>query len=886
MTTNNRNPIKRDLIIAHWNANGISSKRSEVMNFLAENKIDIFLVNGTRLTSKHKCKIPGYKSFRRDRSGNVAAGGLAIYCAHDIACSEVEYNVNSCEAHGIRLANNLTIITTYVRPQNKIDSKELQMLMNTSAKVILAGALNAKHQTWNCHNSNKNGKVIHKFINNGPYAIKAPDSHTLYPYSNILPSTVDIALIKNITNFRSIEAINDLDSDHHPIIITLSKTEITVTRRKFLNYKNADWDKYINYITEHLNMEYKLPDKESINHAVATLTKTINDAAAAAIPLITTRTRPIKLPEEILLELSNRNKIRRVYQKTRKRPYKILLNYFNKKILKMIFSVTNERLEKKVKSLSAKDNSIWSMTKALTNENTDNIPTLHADTGLVFSDKDKAEALARNFEKVHYLTLNLGDEATEILTCDTYRHIKRKQIDTDTIQLVTPREVQQAIKYTKPKKAPGNDNIQNILLKNLPKRGVVQLHYIINASCRLSYFPLAWKHATVLAFKKPGKDKLFPQNYRPISLLPTMTKIFELIILNRLNAHETVNNQLLEEQFGFQEKRSTLHQLARVTNDISTEFNLNRSTALVLLDIEKAFDTVWHKGLLHKLHNSKIPLYITKVLQQYLKNRTFSVKVNSASSGKKSIAAGVPQGSILGPRLFLYYLNDIPRNDKTKLALFADDTAIYAASWRKTIAIKHVQGHLDKLSKYYKKWKIKINATKTELVIFSKKSKKENNGYLNIKIDGAIIEKKASAKYLGMHLDNRLNFNKHILETKNEVHKATSILHPIIGQRSTLSYGYKSVLSIWSGATAAQLGKLQIVQNKILRRISRCNFKIKNLEVQRKYEIDDLKKYIFTMTKDFYGNIRKLPILVGIHCYKKGSAPFKMKHKMPYHILT
>ena len=353
MATNPRNPNKRDLIIAHWNANGISSKHGEVMNFLAVNRIDILLVNETRLTSKHKCKIPGYKNFRKDRAGNVTAGGVAIYCANDITCTEVEFNVNSFEAHGIRLTNNLTIITTYVRPQNKIDTKELQILMNTSAKVIIAGDLNAKHQTWNCNNANKNGKAIHKFINNGPYAIKAPDSYTLYPYNNTRLSTVDIALIKNITNFQSIEVINDLDSDYHPIIITLAKTEITVERRKFLNYKNADWEKYNNYITNNLNMEYKLLDRESTNRAVATLTKTINGAAAAAIPLTKTVAEPIKLPAEILIEITKRNKIRRIYQRTRERPYKILFNYFNKKIFKMIFSVTNERWEKKVKALSA-----------------------------------------------------------------------------------------------------------------------------------------------------------------------------------------------------------------------------------------------------------------------------------------------------------------------------------------------------------------------------------------------------------------------------------------------------------------------------------------------------------------------------------------------------
>ena len=224
----------------------------------------------------------------------------------------------------------------------------------------------------------------------------------------------------------------------------------------------------------------------------------------------------------------------------------------------------------------------------------------------------------------------------------------------------------------------------------------------------------------------------------------------------------------------------------------------------------------------------------------------------------------------------------------------------YAVSWRKTIAIKNVQGHLDELSKYYEKWKIKINATKTDLVIFSKKLKKENDDNLNIKMDDTIIEQKNSAKYLGMHLDNRWNFNKHILETKNGAQKATSMLHPIISQRSTLSEKnklliYKVIIRplityaapIWNEAADTQLWKLQIVQNKILRRISRCNSKIKNLEVQRKYEIDEFKKYIFAMTKKFYeNNIKILRMLESIHGYKKDSAPFKMKHKMPYHILT
>ena len=327
MANHRKITINADLNIAHWNANGIRNKKGEVMDFISRNKIDILLLNERRLNEKQKCNIPGFKNFRKDRPANIAAGGVAIYCNAKIQCTEIEFNTVSCEAHGIKLSNNLTIISIYIRPQNKIATKDLQLLMESANKVLLIGDFNAKHQTWNCSNANQNGKIIHKYISNKPYAIQAPDNHTLFPYNDARPSTVDFAIIKNICNFKSIEALNDLDSDHHPIIITLSKNKTTTNHRTFLQYKEANWEMYREHINSQLKINSKLNNVETIEESVKTLTKAINDAAKISIPISKQNIGPIKLPNNIRHEITNRNKIRKLFQSTRRKSYKTLLNY-------------------------------------------------------------------------------------------------------------------------------------------------------------------------------------------------------------------------------------------------------------------------------------------------------------------------------------------------------------------------------------------------------------------------------------------------------------------------------------------------------------------------------------------------------------------------------
>ncbi|GFU02601.1 probable RNA-directed DNA polymerase from transposon X-element [Trichonephila clavipes] len=170
---------------------------------------------------------------------------------------------------------------------------------------------------------------------------------------------------------------------------------------------------------------------------------------------------------------------------------------------------------------------------------------------------------------------------------------------------------------------------------------------------------------------------------RPISLLSTIGKLTESIILHRLKNFINENNILNPNQYGFTNKLSTLHPLLRLTENISEGFQKKKSTGAVFLDIQKAFDRVWINGLTFKLITFKIPHPLIHLIHSYLTNRSFRIRINETLSNEHSVSAGCPQGSLLGPLLFNLYINDIPDYSLTKINLYADDTAIHA-TYKKT----------------------------------------------------------------------------------------------------------------------------------------------------------------------------------------------------------
>jgi hypothetical protein len=197
----------------------------------------------------------------------------------------------------------------------------------------------------------------------------------------------------------------------------------------------------------------------------------------------------------------------------------------------------------------------------------------------------------------------------------------------------------------------------------------------------------------------------------------------------------------------------------RFTDDITLNFNNNMSTAAVFLDIEKAFDTKWHNGLLYKLRKLKFPLYLLKHIKSYLTHKQFRVSVEGEMSTPREMQTGVPQGSVLAPILYNLDIIDIPRTPGVHLALFADDTCIYTTDGNKNYVIRKFQRGLNTMEEWYEQWNIKRNEDKTRAVYFSIRLRR-GEACLNLK--GQIIEFVNIVKYLGVTVDKRMTWKAHI----------------------------------------------------------------------------------------------------------------------------
>lgn len=266
--------------------------------------------------------------------------------------------------------------------------------------------------------------------------------------------------------------------------------------------------------------------------------------------------------------------------------------------------------------------------------------------------------------------------------------------------------------------------------------------------------------------------------------MSSLSKIFEKVLLKRLNQHISENSIIPDTQFGFRNEHSTSHQLHRLINNIKNNRDVKKSTGLVLLDNEKAFDTVWHNGLIYKMITLEFPAYLIKLIHSYLKDRDFVLSIGSESSQIHSIPAGVPQGSVLSPVLYNVYTYDIPDFGGCERYQFADDTAVASSSNDHVEVTINLNASLIQYSSYCKKWKIKVNENKTTAIFFTRFRNPRKLPNRNLVFNGFEIPWKDEVKYLGLILDKKLTQYTLNTSSKNVKNWLELCIHLLIVNRS------------------------------------------------------------------------------------------------------
>ena len=387
---------------------------------------------------------------------------------------------------------------------------------------------------------------------------------------------------------------------------------------------------------------------------------------------------------------------------------------------------------------------------------------------------------------------------------------------------IEPAGITKLLKHLNPSKATGPDAIPARVLRELADECAKYLTLIFQKCLQEKATPEIWKTANGTAIFKKG-DRFKASNYRPVSLTCICCKIMEHVIVSNVMKHLTSHNILCDEQHGFRNRRSCETQLVTLVDELASGLDKGKQYDLAVLDFSKAFDRVPHRRLLAKLENYGVRGNTLGWIQAFLSNRTQTVVVDGASSDPEPVVSGVPQGSVLGPILFLVFINDLPQQVQSRTRLFADDCTLYRQI-NNDLDHHTLQDDLNKLAQWEEKWGMDFHPEKCSILRVHRKRKPSISSY---SLKGHCLSVDKTSKYLGVHLTENLSWSEHIHKVITKANSTLGFLRRNlrISNEDTKSQAYFSLVrpqleycsSIWNPSTKKDTNKLEAVQRRAAR---------------------------------------------------------------------
>jgi len=716
--------------------------------------------------------IPGYNGYRKDR--NRHGGGLLVYIKEELPSYrriDLEPQTNEALVIQCKIGNKNVVISNWYRPPNQ-DANAIECFLNEFCDVsnslsaeghdvlLSCGDFNDRCTAWDEDHitSELHNRFRDCLTAQGLYQVVNECTRVTETSSSIL----DLIITDSPILVKHTYCLSELNNmDHKPVISNLSLFHSTNTThsRTFWHYSNGDfWA--LNKDLNETDWESIFNNQLHIDEIVNFMNRTLLDLAHMYIPQRTIHYRSKDkawMTPKIRKCIRLRNRWCARYKRTKLEEHKNTRNLYRKLVKTEIQKAKQMHTKSIIESLSdprINAKRYWTVLKEIYSGKLDRgIPTLVDNNAHYVTDYDKANLLCDHFSVQCSLPPDPPDFRLPPFVYKTEARLETIAFEEDAVK--------RTLSKLNISKANGPDNISNRLLKECSASLAKPACNLFNACMEQGYYPAPWKRANSSpVFKKD--DKHNKNNYRPISLLPCLSKVFERLIYIEMYEFCIENNLLTERNSGFKELDSTVNQLVHIVHSIYQGLDTHKNVCSVFLDISKAFDKVYHRGLLFKLKQIGISGKLFKLLESYLSDRYHRVVINGVCSDWKPVQSGVPQGSILGPLLFLIFINDIVDDIKSNIYIFADDTSLmqYIDPHNVNISFATINEDLHRLHEWSIQWRADFNALKSSYIIFTKCLNRPL--YPPIMMGNSQISEVDHHKHLGVVLDSKLDWTKHI----------------------------------------------------------------------------------------------------------------------------
>lgn len=503
---------------------------------------------------------------------------------------------------------------------------------------------------------------------------------------------------------------------------------------------------------------------------------------------------------------------------------------YRNKLNKLIFQAKNNYYKTQIESCKNNVKKIYKIITEATNEKNSPSSVELRITDDNEKDFDNKSDMA-NYCNNYFINAGIDMEKKINVPQNPYK-LEQTTLSSMFLRPATEKEIIKHIATLKNNSASGEDGISAKLIKLVHLDILTPLTHIINLIFRTGIVPSHFKTTIVTPIFKAG-SKNDIKNYRPISLINNFAKIFEKCFKERLIQFFSENNILAKNQFGFKEGFSTCDAMYHLTSEVTNNLNIGKKCIAVFIDLAKAFDTVPHDKLLNVLSHYGVRGTVLNVLESYLLNRHQCVKINNTTSDPQVIKIGVPQGTVLGPILFITYINSLLKlKIRGKLISYADDTALVFSgkTWEET-KYKTIEA-IDIVKNWLDSFKLSLNIKKTNYIAFSlTNANRPDFVSINIANDKQSINEVSEVKYLGIILDKHLKWNPHIEHLTKKIRKLINkfyLLREFLNKKLLISI-YKALIEslirygiiIWGGLYKSALNQLNVIQNYILKIIGK-----------------------------------------------------------------